>query len=55
VDRPWYRRKTAPSFMDLLTVLRLEAWRNRLFDPAWPARRLKNSPPPWAQSMLATA
>lgn len=55
VDRPWYRRKTAPSFMDLLTVLRLEAWRNRLFDPAWPARRLKNAPPPWAQSMLATA
>jgi len=65
VDRPWYRRKTAPSFMDLLTVLRLEAWRTRLFDPAWPARasiihrhrgpKACSLPPDWRNSSLEAA
>lgn len=55
VDRPWYRRKGAPSFLDMITALRSEAWRQRVFDPPSPTRRHKNSPPPWQDAVLSTA
>lgn len=55
VHRSWYRRKTSPSFADLLTGLRQAAWRSSIFDPAWPTRRLKKSLSPWNLAVLATA
>jgi hypothetical protein len=55
VDRPWYRRKSAPSFLDMITALRVEAWRQHVFDPPSPARRRKNSPPLWPDALLSTA
>ena len=55
VQRSWYRRKTSPSFADLLTGLRQAAWRSRIFDAAWPTRRLKKSLSPWNLAVLATA
>jgi hypothetical protein len=38
--RPWYRSKTAPSFPDLLTALRHEAWHQPISAPPLPPRRL---------------
>ena len=55
VDRSWYRRKTTPSFADLLLALRHEGWRARVFDPSSPSRWPKNLTPPWALAVLATA
>jgi len=55
VERPWYRRKSAPSFLDLITALRSEAWRQHVFDPPSPARRRKNSPTLWPDALLSTA
>ena len=55
VDRPWYRRKTVPSFADILTELRLAAWRQRLFDPPCGSRRNNKSISPWDLAVLATA
>jgi hypothetical protein len=55
VDRPWYRRTSAPSFLDMITALRVEAWRQNVFDPPSPARRRKNSPPLWPDALLSTA
>jgi len=55
VERPWYRRKTAPSFADLLTELRLAAWRQRLFDLPCGSRWSKKSLSPWDLAVLATA
>jgi hypothetical protein len=55
VARPWYRRKSAPSFLDMITALRLEAWRKNIFDPPSPARRRKNSPTLWPDALLSTA
>jgi hypothetical protein len=42
--RPWYRHKTAPSFLDMLRVLRCLDWQASLFGPPSPARRLEKSP-----------
>ena len=55
IDRPWYRRKSAPSFLDMITAVRSEAWRQRVFDPASPTRRRKNSPSLWQDALLSTA
>jgi len=55
VERPWYRRKTAPSFADVLTELRLAAWRQRLFDPPCGSPWTKKSLSPWDLAVLATA
>jgi len=55
VDRPWYRRKSAPSFLDMITAVRSEAWRQRVFDPGSPTRRPKNPPTLWQHALLSTA
>ena len=41
--RPWYRRKTAPSFQDMLDALRHAGWQPALFASPSPARRLEKS------------
>jgi hypothetical protein len=41
--RPWYRHKTAPSFVDMLTVLRSALGPIRVLEPASPSQRLRNS------------
>jgi hypothetical protein len=53
--RPWYRRKAAPSFPDMLTALRREGWRAYFLDPPLPARRTQNPPPSWPDAVFATA
>jgi hypothetical protein len=53
--RPWYRRKTAPSFPDLLAALRRESWRAYLSAPPSPPRRPNNPPISWPDALLATA
>lgn len=53
--RPWYRRKTTPSFPDMLATLRRESWRLYLSAPPSPPRRRTNSPIPWPDALLATA
>ena len=53
--RPWDRRKTAPSFRDLLISLRREAWRQQVFDPPTPSRQPNNWLPSWSQVLLETA
>jgi hypothetical protein len=35
--RPWYRSKTTPSFLDMLTAVRQESWRLYFSDPPLPA------------------
>jgi hypothetical protein len=42
--RPWYRHKTAPSFVDMLAALRGALAPYRFLEPACPAPRLANSP-----------
>jgi DDE superfamily endonuclease len=41
--RPWYRHKTTPSFVDMLTALRGTLGPPRFFEPAYPAPRRANS------------
>ena len=55
LPRPWYRTKTAPSFLDMLTALRRAGWRQYLSQPPWSPRRLQNPAIPWHESLLATA
>jgi hypothetical protein len=43
--RPWYRHKTAPSFVDMLTALRGALAPYHFLEPACPASRLTNSSP----------
>jgi DDE superfamily endonuclease len=43
--RPWYRHKTAPSFVDLLTALRGALGPVRFLEPASPPPRLGNTLP----------
>lgn len=43
--RPWYRSKTTPSFLDMLTALRQESWRLHFSDPLSPTPVAQNSPP----------
>jgi hypothetical protein len=43
--RPWYRSKSAPSFLDLLTALRQESWRLHFSDPPSPMAVPQNPPP----------
>jgi DDE superfamily endonuclease len=44
VVRPWYRRKTAPSFVDMLTALRSALAPTRFLEPACAAPGLANPP-----------
>jgi hypothetical protein len=43
--RPWYRHKTAPSFVDMLTALRGALGPVRFLEPASPPQRLRNTRP----------
>src|SRR5215217_3804475 len=53
--RPWYRSKTTPSFLDMLTALRHESWRPYFSDPPLPGPATQKSPHSWATDLLATA
>jgi hypothetical protein len=52
--RPWYRRKTAPSFPDMLAAVRRESWRLYISTPPSPQRLPNNSPISWPDALLAT-
>ncbi len=54
-NRPWYRRKATPSFLDMLTALRLEGWRTFFLDPPSHIRWMQNSPASWPDAVFATA
>lgn len=55
VTRPWYRTKAFPSFLDLLTALRLDAsWRD-LSDPPVPLRRMQKLCPHCPGTLPASA
>ena len=53
--RPWYRRKTTPSFADMLAALRRAGWRRYVYRPPSRHQRLKKPPIPWPDAVLATA
>jgi hypothetical protein len=53
--RPWYRSKTTPSFLDMLTAVRQESWRLYFSDPPLPAPTTQKSAHSWAHDLLATA
>ena len=55
LPRPWYRTKTAPSFLDMLTALRRAGWRQYLSQLPCSPRRPQNPAFPWHESLLATA
>lgn len=54
VLRPWYRRKSTPSFLDMLTALRQTGWQ-RFSQPSRHARATQNSLASWPQALLPTA
>jgi hypothetical protein len=53
--RPWYPKKTAPSFLDMLTALRREGWRTSFSQPSYAAWQPHNPDSPWTDTLLATA
>ena len=53
--RPWYRTKTTPSFLDMLTALRCAGWHHYLSQPPRRRRRLQNPALSWHDAVLATA
>jgi hypothetical protein len=53
--RPWYRSKTTPSFLDMLTAVRQESWRLYFSDPPSHAPAPQKSAHSWANDLLATA
>lgn len=53
--RPWYRRKSTPSFLDMLTALRQTNWQHSILESSPPALATQNSLAAWAQALLATA
>ena len=55
VNRPWYRRKQAPSFQDMLTALRRVGWRQALSAAPLAPRHLQNLLAGWPDAVLATA
>jgi hypothetical protein len=55
VQRPWYRQKATPSFLDMLTALRRAGWEQALSAASWPARRPRKARATWLPSVLATA
>jgi hypothetical protein len=55
VLRPWFRRKTAPSFLDRLTELRRAGWRCYLSQPPSAVPQPQNSRSGWPDAVLATA
>src|SRR5215212_10235262 len=53
--RSWYRSKSTPSFLDMLTAVRLESWRLYFSDPPLPGPEPLKSAHSWATDLLATA
>ena len=52
--RPWYRSKTTPSFLDMLTAVRQESWRLYFSDPPSPTPVAEKSAVSWPATWLAT-
>jgi hypothetical protein len=55
VVRPWYRSKTVPSFLDMLTALRQESWRRYVSPPPCPACCQQKAGAPRSNAVQATA
>lgn len=55
LQRPWYRGKEAPSFLDMLTALRRAGWRHYFSAAPSPRRRPQNPEFSWPEAVLATA
>ena len=55
VARPWYRQKTTPSFLDMLTALRRDGWEQALAAAPQPPRRRHKAGSTWLDAVLATA
>lgn len=53
--RPWDRAKVRPSFLDMLTALRLAGWRQFFSAAPRTARWPQNAPASWPDRVLATA
>lgn len=53
--RPWYRSKTTPSFLDMLTAVRQESWRLYFSDPPLPTPAAEKPTASWPHALLATA
>jgi DDE superfamily endonuclease len=53
--RPWYRSKTTPSFLDMLTAVRHESWRLYFSDLPLPGPATHKSAHSWPHDLLATA
>ena len=53
--RPWYRSKTTPSFLDMLTAVRQDSWRLYFSDPPSPTPVVDKPPASWPDSLLSTA
>lgn len=55
IPRPWYRAKTAPSFLDMLTALRHESWQPAISQPPSCPRCAHNARVPSPQPGPAAA
>lgn len=55
VVRPWYRSKTAPSFVDMLTAVRQQSWRLYVSAPPCCARCPQKAATPWPDAVPASA
>jgi DDE superfamily endonuclease len=55
VQRPWYRQKATPSFLDMLTALRRAGWQQALSAAPWPQRWRRKAGTAWLDAVLATA
>jgi hypothetical protein len=53
--RPWYRSKTAPSFLDMLTAVRQQSWRRDVSGPPCSPRCPHNCHTPASDTGLAAA
>ena len=53
--RPWYRAKSSPSFLDMLTALRRAGWHQFFSAAPHPARWPQKSVASWPDAVLATA
>jgi hypothetical protein len=53
--RPWYRSKTAPSFLDMLTAVRQDSWHLAFSDLPSPTPVADEHASSWPDALLATA
>jgi hypothetical protein len=53
--RPWYRSKTAPSFLDMLAAVRQESWQLYFSDPPCPTPVARKPASSWTDTLQATA